>query len=87
MSAGDLYRVESPVRGHAQAGRRPAIVVQPATALVEVTAGNCLKRPSVALAFQWTAIDKQFIGAHLSTLPEAARYAVQQTLDSIMDRV
>ena len=58
----------------------------PGTALVEVTAGNGLKRPSVAFAFQLTAVDKQFIGAHLGTLSEAARQAVQQALDSIMER-
>ena len=113
MSTGDLYWVEFPVRGgHAQAGRRPAIVVQsaaatarlstvlfmplttqldalrfPGTALVEVTAGNGLKRPSVALALQLTAVDKQFIGTDLGALSEAAKVAVQQALDSIMDRV
>ena len=59
----------------------------PGTALVEVTVGNGLKRPSVALAFQLTAVDKQFIGANLGTLSEAAKQAVQQALDSIMERV
>lgn len=33
----------------------------PGTVLVEVTPENGLTRPSVALAFQLTAVDKQFI--------------------------
>jgi len=112
MNAGDLYWVEFPARGgHAQAGRRPAIVVQsaeatarlptvllmplttqidalrfPGTALVEITPENGLKRPSVALAFQLTAVDKQFIRTYIGKLSEAARQDVQQALDAITAR-
>ncbi len=95
MRPDDIYWVEFPARGgHAQAGRRPAIVFLPLTmqmdalrfpgmALVETTPENGLKRPSVALAFQLTVIDKQFIGAYLGTLSEAAFAAVRQALGDI----
>ena len=112
MKPGDIYWVEFPVRGgYAQAGRRPAIVFQsasataqlpavlfmllttqkdalrfPGTALVETTPENGLRRLSVALAFQLTVVDKQFIGAYLGTLTEAAFAAVGQTLDDITER-
>ncbi len=112
MKLGDIYWVEFPSRsGHAQAGRRPAIVFQsasvtaqlptvlflplttqmdalrfPGTALVETTPENGLKRPSVALAFQLTTVDKQFISAHLGTLSAAAFAAVRQALDDITGR-
>ena len=109
MSPGDLHWVEFPTRGgHAQAGRRPALVVQsagataklptvlciplttqldalrfPGTALVEATAENGLKRPSVALAFQLTAVDKQFVGPRLGTLSASVLNAVRQALEDI----
>ena len=112
MKPGDIYWVEFPQRGgHAQAGRRPAIVLQsasatahlstvlllplttqmdalrfPGTALVEVTAENGLKRPSVALAFQLTVVDKQFIDAYLGTLSPSVFNAVWQALDDITER-
>ena len=109
MNPGDLFWVEFLGRGgHAQSGRRPALVIQtaeataklstvlliplttqidalrfPGTALVEVTAKNGLKRSSVALAFQLTAIDKQFIGPYLGTLSMTAIGAIQQALADI----
>ena len=111
MSPGDIYWVEFPVRGgHAQAGRRPAIVMQssvathqlptvlflplttkmdalrfPGTALVDVTPENGLKRPSVALAFQLTVVDKQFITDYLGRLSQSTLAAVQQALDDITE--
>ena len=112
MKPGDICWVEFPQRGdHAQAGRRPAVVWQsasataqlstvlflplttqmdalrfPGTALVEVTAENGLKRPSVALAFQLTAVDKQYIDAYLGPLSPSAFNAVRQALDDITER-
>ena len=112
MKPGDIYWVEFPMRGgHAQSGRRPAIVVQsasatmqlptvlfmplttqldalrfPGTALVEVTRENGLKRPSVALAFQLTTVDKQFIGAYLGTLSNAALKVINQALADVTER-
>jgi len=112
MNPGDLYWVEFPARGgHAQAGRRPAIVVQsaaataklptvllvplttqldalrfPGTALVETTAENGLTRPSVALVFQLTAVDRLFMGQKLGTLSQSAIESVWLTLDDITPR-
>ena len=109
MSPGDLHWVEFPTRGgHAQAGRRPALVVQsvgatvklptvlciplttqldalrfPCTALVEAIAENGLKRPSVALAFQLTAVDKHFVGPRLGTLSTSVINAIKQAFDEI----
>ena len=112
MNPADLYWVEFPLRGgHAQAGRRPAIVVQsagataklptillvplttqldalrfPGTALVEATTENGLKRPSVALVFQLTAVDRQFVGQRLGSFSKPAIEAVWLALDDITPR-
>jgi mRNA-degrading endonuclease toxin of MazEF toxin-antitoxin module len=112
MKPSMIYWVEFPARGgHAQAGRRPAIVMQteaatahlstvlllplttqmdalrfPGTALIEVTPENSLKKPSIALAFQLTVVDKQFIGSYLGTLSEAVFDTVWQALESITVR-
>jgi len=111
MNPGDIYWVEFPTRGgRAQAGRRPAVVMQsasattqlptvlllplttqmdalrfPGTALIEVTPANGLPKPSVALTFQLTVVDKQFIGSHLGTLSKSEMQDVQQALESIME--
>ncbi len=111
MSPGDIYWVEFPVRGgRAQAGRRPAVVMQstsataqlptvlllplttqmdalrfPGTAVIEVTPANGLPKPSVALRFQLTAVDKQFIGSYLGTLSKSEMQDVQQALESVME--
>ena len=113
MKPGDIHWVEFPQRGgHAQAGRRPAIVLQsaaataqlptvlflplttqmdalrfPGTALVETTPENGLKRPSVALAFQLTVVDKQFIGPYLGMLSESALKTLRQAIDEITGRI
>ncbi len=112
MNPGDIYWVEFPTRGgRAQAGRRPAVVMQsaaataqlptvlllplttqmdalrfPGTTLIEVTSANGLPKPSVALAFQLTVVDKQFIGSYLGRLSEPERQSIQQALDSIMEQ-
>lgn len=56
----------------------------PGTALIEVTPVNGLSKPSVALAFQLTVVDKQFIGSYLGALSKSEMQAVQQALESIM---
>jgi len=102
VNRGDVHWVEFPGQGgHAQAGRRPAIVVQgasaserlpttlviplttqqdalrfPGTVLVEADAANGLRRASVALAFQLTAIDQRFIGSRLGAVSDAVMEAV-----------
>jgi mRNA interferase MazF len=91
MNVADVYWVDFPRRGgHAQAGRRPAIVVQgseacsrlptvlciplttqldalrfPGTVLVDADANNGLRRASVALVFQLTAVDRSFLSTRL----------------------
>lgn len=87
MTVGEIRWVDLPQRGgHAQSGRRPAIIVQsqesldriptvlvipltsqldalrfPGTLLVEADARNKLRRSSVALIFQLTAIDQRYL--------------------------
>ena len=58
----------------------------PGTALAEATAENGLKRPSVALVFQLTAVDKQFAGQRLGSLSKPAIDAVWLSLDDITPR-
>lgn len=58
----------------------------PGTALIEVTSANGLPKPSVALTFQLTVVDKQFIGSYLGTLSALEMQTVQQALDSVMER-
>ena len=96
MTPGELYWIEFPGgAGRAQAGRRPAIIVQgmrasaklptllvvplttqldalrfPGTLLVEPDPQNGLRLPSVALAFQMTAIDRRFLGPQLGQLSQ-----------------
>ena len=113
MTVGDLYWVSFPARGgHAQAGRRPALVVQsadasahlstillvplttqtdalrfPGTVLVEPNAANGLRRPSVALVFQLTVVDKQVVEERLGPVSAPVLQAVWQALDEITDRL
>ncbi|MCW5962332.1 MAG: type II toxin-antitoxin system PemK/MazF family toxin [Pyrinomonadaceae bacterium] len=93
MNAGEIFWVEFPARGgRAQAGRRPAIVVQkdktlptvlliPLTTqqdalrfagmiLIEPEATNTLRQPSIALVFQLTAVDKNFVKSKLGTISD-----------------
>lgn len=112
MNVGDLFWVEFPPgAGRAQAGRRPALVLQatsasailptvllipltsqqdalrfPGTALVEADAANGLQRPSVALVFQLTAIDKHFLGPQLGTVSEVVMTSIWEALDEITGR-
>ena len=91
MNVGEIFWVEFPARGgRAQAGRRPAIVVQKektlptvsliplttqqdalrfaGTILIESDKQNNLRNVSVALVFQLTAIDKNFIKDKLGAI-------------------
>ncbi len=112
MKPGDLYWVEFPTGGgHAQSGRRPAIVLQatdaiaalptvllmplttqmdalrfPGTALVQPDRINGLRRSSVALAFQMTAVDKRFISAQIGTLSDSDMKAVWEAFDNVTAR-
>lgn len=87
MTIGEIRRLDlPPLGGHAQSGRRPAIIVQsqgsihriptvlvipltsqldalrfPGTVLVEADTQNGLRRGSVALVFQLTALDQRYL--------------------------
>ena len=95
MIVGEVRWVELPPRGgHAQKGRRPAIIVQdqrasarlptilivpltsqldelrfPGTVLVEGDRDNKLRRPSIALVFQLTAIDRGYLSNQRKQIP------------------
>ena len=91
MTVGEVRWVEMPARGgRAQAGRRPAVIVQSAndlpttlivpltsqldalrfngSVLVEADSQNGLRRASVALVFQLTAIDRRHVADRLGTV-------------------
>lgn len=109
MTVGDIYWVELPVRGgHAQAGRRPAIILQaiatlPTTLLVPLTSQmdalrfsgtilvepdqeNGLRRPSVALVFQLTAVDSLFVTDRLGNVSEPVLEEIFSALDELTGR-
>lgn len=109
MTVGELYWVELPVRGgHAQAGRRPAIILQtisalpttllvpltsqldalrfPGTILVEPDQENGLRRPSVALVFQLTAVDSLFVTSRVGNVSEQVLEEIFSALDALTGR-
>lgn len=110
MNIGEIYWVEFPARGgRAQAGRRPAIVVQSittlptvlliplttqqdalrfaGTVLVETDANNNLRQPSVALVFQLTAVDKNFIKDKLGNISDDKMKEIWIALDELTGRL
>lgn len=113
MNVGDVHWVELPARGgHAQAGRRPAIIVQtdaraaslstalliplttqldalrfPATVLVEADTQNGLRRASVALVFQLSAVDRRFIVNRLGEISQATLKQLWTALDELTGRI
>ena len=112
MSPGDVCWVSLPDRaGHAQAGRRPAIVIQgsaasaalptlllvplttqidalrfPGTVLVEADPQNGLRRVSVALVFQLTAVDRRLVGPNVGTVSEKVLAAIWNALEELAGR-
>jgi mRNA-degrading endonuclease toxin of MazEF toxin-antitoxin module len=58
----------------------------PGTVLIEADAANGLRRPSVALVFQLTAIDKRFLGPQLGTAPQPVMASIWEALDEITGR-
>ena len=113
MKVGDVYWVELPLRGgHAQAGRRPAIIAQsdaraaglptvllvpltsqmdalrfPGTVLIEADARNGLRRASVALVFQLTAIDRRFVTNYIGEIAETTLQQIWTALDELTSRI
>lgn len=110
MKPGEIYWVElGKARGHQQAGRRPAIVLQgslasqslptvlmvplttqldalrfPGTVLIEPSEQNGLKRASVALVFQLTAVDTRFVQERVGQLETAKFEEVLKALDELL---
>ena len=58
----------------------------PGTVLVEPDAGNGLRRLSVALVFQLTAIDKRIFGQPLGAVSQTVLAEVWEALDEITGR-
>lgn len=109
MTPGEVWWVEFPVRGgHAQAGRRPAIVVQrvkglptvllipltsqldalrfEGTELVEPDAQNALRRPSVALVFQLTAVDRRYLASKIGSVSGVVLAKIWASFDELTGR-
>jgi mRNA-degrading endonuclease toxin of MazEF toxin-antitoxin module len=112
MKAGDVYWVDFPPRGgREQAGRRPAIVFQsasasaalptvlcvpltsqldamrfPGTVLVEADSHNGLRRASVALVFQLTAIDRRNISTPLGNVSSSVMASIWQAMEELGER-
>jgi mRNA interferase MazF len=113
LNVGDVYWVELMSRGgHAQTGRRPAIIAQvdaheallptvlliplttqmdalrfPGTVLIETDAQNGLRRASVALVFQLTAVDRRFVTNRIGSVMGATLQQIWAALDELTGRV
>ena len=112
MTIGEIRWVDLPPRGgHAQSGRRPAIIVQsqrsldriptvlvipltsqldalrfPGTVLVEADAQNGLRRASVALVFQMTALDQRYLKDLLGTVTTNVINEIWLAFDELVGR-
>ena len=109
MNFGEIFWVEFPSRGgRAQAGRRPAIILQkeknlptvllipltsqqdalrfPGTILIEPDPDNHLRQPSIALVFQLTAIDKNFIKGKLGDVSDNKMIEIWESFDQLTGR-
>jgi len=58
----------------------------PGTVLVEPDAENGLRRPSVALVFQLTVLDRRFLGTQLGKVSAAVLEAIWAAFDEITER-
>jgi mRNA interferase MazF len=109
---GEVRWVElAPRGGHAQEGRRPAVIVQdqkastkvptvlvipltsqmdalpfPGTVLLEPDSDNGLRRASVALVFQLTAIDQRYISKQIGNLSRSVLDEMFLVLDELTGR-
>jgi mRNA-degrading endonuclease toxin of MazEF toxin-antitoxin module len=112
MNLGEVYWVDLPARGgHEQAGRRPAVIAQSATAsdllptslniplttrmdalrfpgtvTIRPDTRNGLRRPSVALVFQISAIDRRHIGSQLGYVGDEIMREIWTSFDAITGR-
>jgi mRNA interferase MazF len=109
---GEVRWVEMPPKGgHAQSGRRPAIILQtdeasarvptvllapltsqldalrfPGTVLIEPDSQTGLRRRSVALVFQLTALDQRHLKDRLGSVSSKSLDAVFSALDELTGR-
>jgi mRNA-degrading endonuclease toxin of MazEF toxin-antitoxin module len=58
----------------------------PGTVLVEADANNGLRKPSVALVFQLTAIDRRHVTTRLGSLSATTLAAIWKALDELAER-
>jgi mRNA-degrading endonuclease toxin of MazEF toxin-antitoxin module len=58
----------------------------PGTVLVEPDAGNGLRRPSVALVFQLTVLDKRFLESQAGNVGTDVMNSIWQAFDEITER-
>lgn len=112
MIIGEVRWVELPPKGgHAQKGRRPAIVVQdqkasariptvlvvpltsqldalrfPGTVLIEADPENGLRRASVALVFQTTAIDQRYLSNRIGAISQKVLDEIFSALNELTGR-
>ena len=109
MRPGEVWWLEFPARGgHAQAGRRPAIVVQrvktlptvllvpltsqldtlrfSGTEFVEPDAQNGLRKPSVALVFQLTAVDRRYLASRIGNISDSVLKKTWLNFDELTGR-
>ena len=59
----------------------------PGTVVIDPDATNGLRRASVALVFQMTAIDRRFLGSRLGQVSDEMMRAVWSAFDAITGRV
>jgi mRNA-degrading endonuclease toxin of MazEF toxin-antitoxin module len=109
VKLGEVFWVELEAQtGHAQRGRRPAIILQtsaavptvlvvplttqldalrfPCTVLIEPDPEIGLRRPSVALIFQLTAIDRRYLIKSAGQVPQRVLEEIFSALDELTGR-
>jgi mRNA-degrading endonuclease toxin of MazEF toxin-antitoxin module len=59
----------------------------PGTVLIDPETGNGLRRPSVALVFQLTVLDRRFLGTKMGRVSETILKALWSALDEITGRI
>jgi mRNA-degrading endonuclease toxin of MazEF toxin-antitoxin module len=58
----------------------------PGTVLVDADHENGLRRPSVALVFQLTVVDRRFLGSRMGRISDAVLGAIWEALDRVKGR-
>ena len=58
----------------------------PGTVLIEPDGGNSLRQPSVALVFQFTAVDRNFVKNKLGTVSEEKMREIWGAFDELSGR-